>query len=106
MDLSTAAAPQSRALLLLLFLNHGRAQWTIQPIMAVVLRPTHHVTRRSHLEKQDWLEFPAFVCFRIRTQMPSGFTKKTPTDFGDWLMTTDYNHTFTEWSNYRTFGLF
>ncbi|MEQ2312503.1 hypothetical protein AMECASPLE_031699 [Ameca splendens] len=31
-------------------LHHGRAQWTIQPIMAVVLRPTHHFTHAVSLD--------------------------------------------------------
>jgi len=38
----------------------------------------------------------------MEMEMPSGFTEKSDRQ----LRQADYNHTFTEWSNYRIFGLF
>ena len=59
-----------------------------------------HATRSSHRKARlPWnLSHGNGNAFRVH--------KKNPTDSCKRLITTDYNHTFTEWSNYRIFGLF
>lgn len=85
-----------------------RAQQTFQPIMAVEAKDVH-VTRRPHLKKHNWLDFPASsasvsnlykVAFIIHRKT------LTMTVSCDMLMIMDYNYTLTECSNYYTLCLF
>ena len=72
--------------------------------MSQIMRPGGHLllgtseanSCTSLVAHIDWLE----TC-HMEMEMPSWFTKKS-----DRLITTYYNHTFTEWSNYRIFGFF
>ena len=94
LNLSSSSSPRLALLLFLFFSSLMGRAW------ALFWGKRMHVTRSSHLEMHDWLQTCHMETDAFRVH------KKTPTDICDRLITTDYNHTITEWSNYRIFVLF
>ena len=106
LNLSSFTSPRLALLLLLFFFlfsfphSWGGHRGLFSQLWPLFWGKCISITRSSHLEKHDWLETYHMETDAFRVH------KKTPKDSCERLITTDYNHTFTEWSNYHIFGLF
>ena len=79
-----------------LFLTHGVGAADYSANHGLCFEANACMSHIAHIEKHDWLET------HMDMEVTSGFTKKSDRQ----LRQADYNHKFTDWSNYLIFGLF